>query len=104
MRISDWSSDVCSSDLLVLENIAGDVRDRRDYEKVRRIAYGLVNGRLLVCVYTVRGTTYRIISVRKANSREQTKRSEARRGGNECASPCRSRGSPYTKKKNKKEN
>src|SRR3546814_11406540 len=30
MRISDWSSDVCSSDLLVIGNPAAVVEDRRD--------------------------------------------------------------------------
>lgn len=43
---------------------------RRDYGEERRIAYGYLNGRLHVCVYTVREDELRIISVRKANDRE----------------------------------
>ena len=59
---------------VVLENRLGDVRDPRDYgNEVRRIAYGTVAGRLFVCVYTMRGETYRIISIRKANQRERRK-------------------------------
>ena len=59
---------------IVLENAIGDVLDPRDYGgEERRAAYGLVNGRLLMCVYTLRGSTYRVISVRKANKREQRK-------------------------------
>ncbi len=59
--------------LLVLENRVADVADERGYGEERRIAYGLVKGRLFVAVYTMRGDTYRLISVRKANSREQRK-------------------------------
>lgn len=43
---------------------------RRDYGEQRVIAYGLIRGRLHVCVYTQRGDAYRIISLRKANRRE----------------------------------
>ncbi|HYE48459.1 MAG TPA: BrnT family toxin [Azospirillaceae bacterium] len=43
---------------------------RQDYGETRYQAYGVVAGRLHVCVYTVRGDAYRIISVRKANRRE----------------------------------
>lgn len=56
---------------IVIENRVGDVRDPRDHGEVRRIAYGSVNGRLFVCVYTLRGNACRLISVRKANRREQ---------------------------------
>ena len=47
---------------------------RRDYGERRIIAYGRVNGRVLVCVYTWRGTEEApvrwIISLRKANKGE----------------------------------
>ena len=43
---------------------------RRDYGERRIIAYGLIRGRLHVCVYTLRGVVHRIISLRKANRRE----------------------------------
>ena len=56
---------------IVVENRIADVRDPRDYDEVRRIAYGLVKDRMFVCVYTLRGQTCRLISVRKANNREQ---------------------------------
>jgi hypothetical protein len=45
--------------------------DRRDYSEQRMIAYGTIAGRLYVCVYTVRGESRRIISLRKANQKEQ---------------------------------
>ena len=48
--------------------------DRRDYGETRVRAYGVVQGRLFVCIYTDRvidGQAARwIISLRKANSRE----------------------------------
>jgi uncharacterized protein len=48
--------------------------DRRDYGELRVRAYGKINGRLMVCVYTDRqmdGRSVRwIISLRKANQRE----------------------------------
>ena len=48
-----------------------DVLDVRvDYGEDRFIAYGLVDGRVWVCVFTNRPAAYRILSVRKANERE----------------------------------
>jgi uncharacterized DUF497 family protein len=44
--------------------------DRIDYGEARRIAFGHVRERLFVCVFVDRGSTRRIISLRKANSRE----------------------------------
>jgi uncharacterized protein len=43
---------------------------KRDYGEERVITYGLIRGRMHVCVYTLRGDAYRIISLRKANRRE----------------------------------
>jgi uncharacterized protein len=48
-----------------------DVDDRRDYGEVRKIATGYIGERLFVCVFTERKTARRIISIRKANKREQ---------------------------------
>ncbi|MBW7836185.1 MAG: BrnT family toxin [Sphingomonadales bacterium] len=47
------------------------VDERHDYGEARYIAVGPINGRLCVCVFTLRGKTYRIISLRKANERER---------------------------------
>lgn len=44
---------------------------RRDYGEDRFISAGLVDGRLCVVVWTMRGKTRRIISMRKGNAREQ---------------------------------
>lgn len=45
--------------------------NRQDYGEKRFIAIGSLRGRMVVLVYTKRGDTYRIISMRKANEREQ---------------------------------
>jgi uncharacterized DUF497 family protein len=44
--------------------------ERRAYGEVRRQAYGLIDGRLHVLVFTMRGEAMRVISLRKANRRE----------------------------------
>src|SRR3546814_17804201 len=76
MRISDWSSDVCSSDLHV--------------EMTRSSADGL----------PPRCTCPRIVT-RVSMPVRSSIRSEERRVGKECVSTCRSRWSPYHSKKNK---
>jgi uncharacterized DUF497 family protein len=48
-----------------------EFRDTRfDYGEERLVCFGYVEGRLHVCVYTVREDSFRMISVRKANDRE----------------------------------
>ena len=44
---------------------------RRDYREERFIALGLIGERLHSLVFTVRGDAVRIISLRKANRREE---------------------------------
>jgi len=45
--------------------------DRKDYGEPRLRALGLIGGRLHAVVVTPRGNVLRIISLRKANKREQ---------------------------------
>ena len=45
--------------------------DRRDYGETRQITIGFLDNRMVVMVWTQRGTARRIISLRKANEREQ---------------------------------
>lgn len=59
---------------VVLQGLVGEAVDtRRDYGEVRINAFGMIAGRLFCCTYTLRGTTHRIISVRKANQKEQAR-------------------------------
>src|SRR3546814_11995365 len=82
MRISDWSSDVCSSDLA-----SGSTQQAATWGA----------SRIGVCRTTTRSCAW----PRRAR-RHGSPRSEERRVGKECVSTCRSRWSPYHEKKNKK--
>ena len=46
---------------------------RHDYGEIRQVVIGLISDRVCVCVYTIRDGRYRIISLRRANSREQAR-------------------------------
>src|SRR3546814_14594382 len=100
MRISDWSSDVCSSDL-----------DWAPHEKARGGLGRSFQDALLYPSLTV-AETIAVACERHLASKDlvaaalQLPRSEERRVGQECVSTCRSRWSPYhsKKKKNKRRN
>src|SRR3546814_4222220 len=83
MRISDWSSDVCSSDL------QGRVRFVRSASKAaaRRRAEPALSHR-----QRPDDRRQRQVHDRRTHGRQ---RSEERRVGKECVSTCRSRWSPY---------
>ncbi len=56
-------------------------RDRRiDYGEARFLTLGYLEGRLVVVTHTPRGENTRIISMRKANDREQAAHKERLRG------------------------
>src|SRR3546814_1821857 len=82
MRISDWSSDVCSSDLVQQKTL-----NLQQANAALELLY----------------QSSRSLATRQANaegldeliSRFQQRRSEERRVGKECVSTCRSRWSPY---------
>src|SRR3546814_4951283 len=80
MRISDWSSDVCSSDLRQKTLDAG-ARGRRSV-------------RLPRC-YATPSVTPDLFRHPTRRERRRSRRSEERRVGKECVSTCRSRWSPY---------
>src|SRR3546814_3300749 len=81
MRISDWSSDVCSSDLMFYGQ-----KNMRN----AKIAGGV--GAVLILVAAVLFATRPDAHAEIAE--EAAKRSEERRVGKECVSTCRSRWSP----------
>src|SRR3546814_19470647 len=112
MRISDWSSDVCSSDLDAVppvERLAldrpdqaeletrphyriADVEDERAnrsrWRQLRPLLRTIVGNVEMVALHGQTGVTLEhIVSSRR--------RSEERRVGKECVSTCRSRWSPY---------
>src|SRR3546814_2962891 len=87
MRISDWSSDVCSSDLQVLIPLAAHLAPE---ESRGRVVGGIMGG-LLLGILLARP----ISSVVADHFGWRAMRSEERRVGKECVSTCRSRWSPY---------
>src|SRR3546814_4458300 len=99
MRISDWSSDVCSSDLhhlclaesngLVgsIANFTGAVLNVAPQSDVADEAKDNHQSQWNEAVVEI------VPSVLATNDRSD--RSEERRGGKECVSTCRSRWSPY---------
>src|SRR3546814_18409953 len=94
VRISDWSSDVCSSDLSSNRRRAWE-RDRIGSPPCARCRVRQRPG--TDCKGESRTVPRRRISASGARSGG---RSEERRVGKECVSTCRSRWSPYhTKKK-----
>src|SRR3546814_10994930 len=107
MRISDWSSDVCSSDLqnaAELERIAGrPVQLGGSADAVRTdVARATAGGRIALRAIIAR--RQRIVEVaRRAGGPRAAARSEGRRVGKEGVRTCRSRWSPlHLKKKNAK--
>src|SRR3546814_12601492 len=99
MRISDWSSDVCSSDLTlqlgeleaqqapsfsaedeeltaIREVLREIITDRSDIKRTRVLLQQLIESVVILS--------------------DSVERSEERRVGKECVSTCRSRWSPYT--------
>src|SRR3546814_9619341 len=82
MRISDWSSDVCSTDL------TGDPAEaERWFEQFEGAGLDGVVAKPLDAPYTQNGRTmFKIKHARTADVR-----SEVRRVGKVCVSPCRSR-------------
>src|SRR3546814_2773558 len=81
MRISDWSSDVCSSDLAGLGGQAYPVRQHIDQQ--------MKLGKVCRPGDDRAGTIISLVE------NQEPGRSEERRVGKECVSTCRSRWSPY---------
>src|SRR3546814_2564366 len=87
MRISDWSSDVCSSDLSLGSSFGRPSVFMRIAMSCRVVRAVGINAK------------YEELRERAALDRpivqENPRRSEERRVGKECVSKCRSRWSPY---------
>src|SRR3546814_7940739 len=89
MRISDWSSDVCSSDLL-LTDTTHSIPVQVNRNGLRAIASGTGNPERLELRH-VADTA----DIKEGDLLVSSGRSEERRVGKECVSKCRSRWSPY---------
>src|SRR3546814_12800878 len=104
MRISDWSSDVCSSDLAVEARPKPRAKAPRGQRARDKAAFTLrldaerhLRLRLASAVTARSAQTLltELLDDYLASLPELDARSEARRGGTECVSTCRSRGVPH---------
>src|SRR3546814_12912073 len=110
MRISDWSSDVCSSDLVAAVRgadaigivgsrlrivRAGRTDRRRGADRERRIQVAETGPRPRLREGEAQLQLGRQAQARADVGQEVGIRSEARRVGKECVSTCRYRWSPY---------
>src|SRR3546814_17449607 len=110
MRISDWSSDVCSSDLRPrIENhsstgAGADGLERHSTGEVPLLIHGFKkwpkNQKIALPILTIFefGSLFNQLQGRQSEPTsifvDNTRRSEERRVGNACVSTCRSRWSP----------
>src|SRR3546814_13191866 len=105
MRISDWSSDVCSSDLsftirYAFGNVVAALKVRKERMQVRQRLGGW-HARVVIALTILSALLLPSLSEAgclQAGAAGQL-RSEERRVGTGCVSTCRSRWSPYTSKK-----
>src|SRR3546814_20461968 len=96
MRISDWSSDVCSSDLdsmpaLIALGATLSLRSRAGRRAMPLEDFFLAYRKTALQP----GEFVESVTVRKLGSDSRFARSEERLVGKECVSTCRSRWSPY---------
>src|SRR3546814_15361112 len=107
MRISDWSSDVCSSDLRIANySVAGKTGTAH---KASAGSYAK-NNYTSAFAGIVPASNPRLVGVvviddpkKGSYSGGTVSRSDERRVGKECVRTCRSRWSPYHEKKKKKQ-
>src|SRR3546814_12201114 len=106
MRISDWSSDVCSSDLICFLHFGGNVSvqqigkcffGRDDEERIW--TPNVLDRRTLMVALNFNAHAFAFQSgldtIEQGYEAAVNGRSEERRVGKECVSTCRSRWSPY---------
>src|SRR3546814_11493547 len=106
MRISDWSSDVCSSDLLIQRHIVETKAVAQGQGRVFRERYAgadlesgcclLISRVAIIIIQIIEAIeiTPEDVPAQRDIAVEQIRRSEERRVGKECVSRCRSRWSP----------
>src|SRR3546814_13936503 len=104
MRISDWSSDVCSSDLIALLRIAGRMSEKAidtvidrleigmpldEIGRIHAVAMAQQGGQSEWIIANIRGLATGVVEP------NELMRSEERRVGKEGVSTCKTRWGPY---------
>src|SRR3546814_19122825 len=101
MRISDWSSDVCSSDLY-FGHFKCNLRRIADYPNLSNWLRELYQWPGIAETVDFTHIQRHYYASHKTINPNGIVRSEERRVGKECGSTCRSRWSPYHDKKKHK--
>src|SRR3546814_20247242 len=100
LRISDWSSDVCSSDLRGFAEGAPSASSHGTAVASLIIRGGSPESALIVAdIYGRDPAGGNAVAIARALGWMASRRSEERRGGKECVSTCRSRWAQYHSKK-----
>src|SRR3546814_16143270 len=109
MRISDWSSDVCSSDLLLagatwVGNRRWDLRFRSG--ETLSLPEGEAEAKAAIAKFAHMDGANRLLGrgILRFDMSDPSRESEERRVGKECVRKCRSRWSAYDSKKKKQTN
>src|SRR3546814_15167958 len=98
MRISDWSSDVCSSDLLALAFL---LVDWQHPALAQEVVQPTAEQMRMINQLPPEQRQQAMDALRQFQEQQrQRQRSEERRVGKECVSTCRYRWSPHHSKKN----
>src|SRR3546814_12959501 len=99
MRISDWSSDVCSSDLVLVARDGGVGHIRLNRPKaIHALTHGMVKAITDALLEWRSDDAIVAVMIDHAEGRGFCAGGDKigrRRVGKECVSTCRSRGSPY---------
>jgi uncharacterized DUF497 family protein len=72
-NLAKHSVDFSAIESFVWEEAVVAEDTRQNYGETRYTAFGPINGRLHCLYFTIRGESYRIIGLRKANSKEVKK-------------------------------
>src|SRR3546814_19164330 len=99
MRISDWSSDVCSSDLLVDPRLGAkriaDIGEARIFDPGGEIEQHRISPEIGALQIEILDRGISAVGEQRGPVIIGPDRSEERRVGKECVSTCRSRGWTY---------
>src|SRR3546814_14851928 len=99
MRISDWSSDMCSSDLLGHHLTAGRAERVGHVDEIAGDPRGDIGKQHDLLKKSADEDHRHLLLQADADPKDQQRRSEERRGGKECVSTCSTRWTTYHNKK-----
>src|SRR3546814_13979277 len=101
MRISDWSADVCSSDLVADTRVGDTITEERRHCAAPLSGFKPTQPVVFCGLFPVDASEFEDLREAMGKLRlNDASRSEARRVGQECVCTCRSRWASYHSKNN----